>query len=136
MTKTFTLQLNDLSQVLHVDNVESFVGRDASGSFGLQAGHETFVTCLRPGLARFRDSAGKWHYIAQPGAVVLFAANRLQLSATRMLLSDDRDALVAQMDAQWQALDRQLGSTRLNITQVEQALARKLWDMSRRGETL
>ncbi len=134
--QTFTLLLNDISQALQFEQVESFVARDASGSFGLQAGHESFVTCLQPGLARFRDGKGQWHYIAQPGAVVLFADNRLQLAATQMLLSDDRDALVAQMDAQWQAMDQQLGTSKLNITQVEQALARKLWEMNRRGETL
>ena len=133
---TFRLLLNDMSQALQFDDVISFVGRDASGSFGLQAGHEAFVTCLQPGLARFRDQQEQWHYIAQPGAVVLFQNNQLHLSATQMLVSSDRDSLVAKMDAQWRAVDQQLGTAKLNITQVEQALARKLWELNRRGETL
>ena len=133
---TFTLLLNDISQALQFDAVTSFIGRDASGSFGLQAGHEAFVTCLQPGLARFRDQQQQWHYIAQPGAVVLFRNNQLQIAATQMLVSTDRDSLVTQMDAQWRAVDQQRGSMKLNITQVEQALARKLWELNKRGETL
>lgn len=133
---TFTLLLFDINQQCHYDNVHSFVGRDRSGSFGIQAGHETFVTCLQPGLARFRMADECWHYIAQPGAVILFQDQTLQLSTAQFLLSDERETLVSQMDAQWQELDQQLGSTKRNIAQVEQALARKIWEMNRRGEGL
>lgn len=133
---TFTLQLNDIAQHLQLDNVCSFIGRDASGSFGLQAGHEAFMTCLEPGLARFHDAQKQWHYIAQPGAVVLFVDNVLQLSTTQLFVSDDRDSLLEQLDAQWHVADQQLGSAKRTITTVEQALARKLWEMNRQGVTL
>ena len=56
LMNSFKLLIYDLSQQHEFDNVSSFVGRDSSGSFGLMAGHETFVTCLQPGLARFRQA--------------------------------------------------------------------------------
>lgn len=133
---TFTLLLHDINQQYSYDKVVSFVGRDGSGSFGIQAGHETFVTCLQPGLARFRMAENRWQYVAQPGAVILFQDNQLQLSASQLLLSDDYGSILSQMDSQWHELDQQLGSTKRNIAQVEQALARKILEMNRRGENL
>jgi F-type H+-transporting ATPase subunit epsilon len=129
----FRLVVQDMNKQWDSDTVLSFIARDGSGSFGIQAHHETFVTCLRPGLARFRCVDDGWHYLAQPGAVVLFSGNELHLSTTQFILSDDRDALVNQMEAEWRAAEQALRSTKRNITQIEQALARKLWEMSRRG---
>ena len=42
----FTLELHDANHAQRVDDVVSFVGEDASGSFGLQAGHARFMTML------------------------------------------------------------------------------------------
>ena len=133
---TFELILQDMTQQWHEAEARSFVATDVSGSFGIQAGHETFVTCLRPGLARFMDGSGQWQYVAQPGAVVWFADNRLYLSTAQFIISPERDRLVQHMDEEWRAAAEALGSTKRNIVQVEQALARKLWEMNKRGETL
>ncbi len=133
---TFILELNDLSQAQHFDVVSSFVGRDSSGSFGLRAGHETFVTCLQPGLARFQLDDKDWYYIAQPGAVLLFQDNRLKLATTQCIVSHDRETLLEQMEQQWQQVDQQLGDTQRTLRQMDQALARKIWEMTRSGSNL
>lgn len=133
---SFRLVIQDMNQQWSSETVLSFIGRDGSGSFGIQARHETFVTCLRPGLARFCCVGVGWHYLAQPGAVVLFSGNELRLSTTQFILSDDRDAVVNQMDAEWGAAEQMLRSNKRNIVQIEQALARKLWEMSRRDRAL
>ena len=132
----FQLILQDMTRQWRDEQVQSFVASDASGSFGIQAGHETFVTCLRPGLARFLGGDDKWHYIAQPGAVLWFADDQLYLSTAQFILSDQRDQLLEQMDEEWKAAAEALGSTKRSIAQVEQALARKLWEMNKRGEIL
>jgi len=43
---TFTLHLRDASQYERIEGVESFVGRDESGSFGILAGHARMMTAL------------------------------------------------------------------------------------------
>ncbi len=53
--------------------MRSFIGEDASGSFGLQAGHARFMTILEFGLARFRTAEADWQYLALPGALLYFA---------------------------------------------------------------
>lgn len=140
--KPYLLSIYDMSRTYSNGEVVSFVARDSSGSFGIQCGHQTFVTCLRPGIARFADVQGQWHYVAQPGSVLVFmnsherAENHLRLSTSQFVMSTQRDALLDFMDSEWQALDRDAGRTKRNIVQVEQALARKLWEMNRGGEAL
>ena len=49
---TFVLHLQSATQNERIEKVESFVGRDASGSFGILAGHAPFMTSLVFGMAR------------------------------------------------------------------------------------
>lgn len=132
---SFTLTLMDCSHQHRVVEVRQFIATDASGSFGLQAGHETFLTCLQPGLARYQSADQHWHYIAQPGAQLWFKDNHLQLITSQFTLSDDRGALLQLLETQWQAEAAALGATKRNITHMEQALARKLWEMNQHGLT-
>lgn len=134
--KTFVLLLNDLTRLERIEQVISFVGRDSSGSFGLQAGHEYFVTCLQPGLARYRDAQNRWRYIAQPGAVLVFDGRTLQIATSEYLCSDDHEDVVAALERQWAEQSQLSGLMRRTRLQLEQNLARKLWEMNRRGETL
>ena len=60
--KNFSLSLRDVTRGETIDGVSSFVGEDASGSFGLLGGHARFMTTLVFGLARFRTGPAQWHY--------------------------------------------------------------------------
>ncbi|MCE9684803.1 hypothetical protein LZP73_01060 [Shewanella sp. AS16] len=134
--KAFQLRLEGPTQGYGNDSVGSFVGHDASGSFCVYAHHETLVTCLRPGIARFCDVGGKWHYLAQPGAVLLMTQNCLRLCCSQFVLADSREQLLPYLDAQWQAAEQDLLQARRSIAQVEQALARKLLAINQRHEAL
>ena len=136
MNHCFELLLQDSTHQLQEGRAISFVGRDASGRFGIQAGHEPFLTCLEPGLARFRNDGGVWQYIAQPGAVLRFHQQRLQLITTQFVVSEDRAALLSLLESDWQQAAHTRQLARRNQVQIEQALARKLWQMSRGGEAL
>jgi len=50
----FTLLLQDATGAERIDGVEVFIGEDASGSFGILAGHARIMTTLVVGPARFR----------------------------------------------------------------------------------
>lgn len=132
--KTFALVLQDISKEWRDDRVYSFIARDASGSFGLQANHETFVTCLQPGIAGFRGHDRQWCYLAQPGSVVIFIDNHLYLATTQFVMNCDREVLVQLLDTEWRAAEQEIRISKQSIARVEQALARKLWEMSQRSE--
>ncbi len=131
---TFRCILQDFSHQWDSERALSFIAQDPGGSFGLRARHETFVTCLQPGLARVHIEDEGWWYIAQPGAVVVFRENVLRLSTSQFILSRDRDQLIARMEQVWQAADQGLRTTKTSYLQMEQALTRKLWEMNRQGD--
>ena len=58
---TFVLHLQDATRYERIEGVSSFVGEDASGSFGILAQHGRFMTSLVFGLARFRVGKDAWH---------------------------------------------------------------------------
>ena len=62
--------LRDSSSAKRIDGVVSFVGEDASGSFGILPGHARIMSILELGLARFRRADEPWQYLAMPGAVL------------------------------------------------------------------
>lgn len=70
--KTFHLQLYDTRQQQRIAGVRSFVGEDATGSFGILPGHARFMTILVFGMARFRLEDADWQYLAAPGGGALF----------------------------------------------------------------
>ena len=75
--KRFTLVLQDAAHTERINDVTSFVGEDASGSFGILTGHARMMTSLVFGLARFRIDENPWQYLALPGAVLYFRNNEL-----------------------------------------------------------
>lgn len=85
----FTLYLLDATHSEQIENVTSFTGEDATGSFGLLANHSRFMTVLSLGIAKFRVADGAWKYLAVPGGVVYFQNNRMTLCSYRFLMDDD-----------------------------------------------
>jgi hypothetical protein len=67
---TFVMHLQDATSYERIKHVESFVGADDSGSFGVQAGHARLMTSLVFGLARYRVAGEPWQYIAALGAAL------------------------------------------------------------------
>jgi F-type H+-transporting ATPase subunit epsilon len=127
--KTFTLELHDASHMHRVDGVVSFVAEDASGSFGLMAGHARFMTSLGFGLARFRRRQGGWHYIAMPGAVLYFAADRLWIGTRRFVLDDDYNRISRLLREQLLTEEQALRNTKRSLRRMEEELLRRLWQL-------
>ena len=131
---TFVLQLQDALHHEQVDAVESFVGRDASGSFGLLAGHERFMTSLGFGLARFRCTGAGWEYLALPGALVYFKDNVLTLSTRRYLRDFDYGRISGLLLDRLAAEEQELAEIQQSLQQLEGEMLRRLWELTRRGE--
>ena len=128
---TFTLCLLDTVHATERDDVVSFVGEDASGSFGLLADHERFATCLVFGLSRFRTEDGAWLYIAMPGGVLYFANNRLTISGRHYIVDRDYERISDVLHTQLLAEETQLQSLKKSLHSMESELFKRLWEAGR-----
>ena len=130
--KPFTLKLQDATQSVAITNVTAFVGEDASGSFGILAGHARFMTSLIIGLARFRIGEHTWKYLASPGAVLYFHDNILTLSTRRYLLDDDYMRISQALQQQLLAEEEKLHSMKQSLHHMEEEILKRLWEMGRK----
>ncbi len=127
----FMLDLQDAAHTERMENVASFIGEDASGSFGIQAWHERFMTSLVFGLARYRIADRPWQYVAVPGALVYFTDNVLTLSTRRYLRDENFAQITALLDAQLVKEEEDLRGMKLSLQRMEEEMIKQLWQMSR-----
>jgi F-type H+-transporting ATPase subunit epsilon len=130
--KTFTLRLQDATRSEQISDVVSFVGEDASGSFGVLAGHIRLLTCLVVGLARFRRADGGWKYLALPGAVLYFHDDVLTLSTRHFLVDEDYSRISEALQQQLMAEEEKLQSMKESLRRMEENILKRLWQMGRK----
>jgi F-type H+-transporting ATPase subunit epsilon len=131
--KTFRMTLCDATRQETFENIVSFVGEDASGSFGILAGHARLMTSLLFGLARFRRADDLWHYLAFPGALLYFAHDELSISTRRYLLDDDYGRISTALQEQLLAEEEGLRAMKESLHRMEEELLRRMWEMNRAG---
>lgn len=130
--KTFTLKLHDATRSEEIRDVTSFVGEDASGSFGILAGHGRMIASLVIGLARFRLGESEWKYLALPGATLYFNDNVLTLSTRRYLVDDDYTRISDALQQQLLAEEEELRSMKHSLRHMEQEVLKHLWELGRK----
>lgn len=131
--RTFTLVLQDATRSEQIDDVVSFGAEDASGSFGILAGHARMMTTLLTGLARYRHADGDWQYLAMPGAVLYFHDDTLTLGTRRYLRDSNYLRISRALREQLLAEEEKLKATRDSLRRMEEALLKRLWESGRRG---
>ena len=131
--KTFRMTLCDATRQEEFKDIVSFVGEDASGSFGILAGHARLMTSLLFGLARFRHADGAWHYLALPGALIYFVNDKLSISTRRYLLDDDYERISTALQQQLLAEEEDLRVMKESLHRMEESLLRRMWEMNRAG---
>lgn len=129
--KTFTLNLLSAHQSERIEEVESFVGEDASGSFGLKAQHERCMTILVFGLARYRCREQPWQYLALPGALAYFAGNELFLDTRRYLRDEDYNRISRALTEQLLKEEEVLVGLKRNLRRLEEAMMQQLLEIER-----
>jgi len=127
----FSLRLLTTTHTEQITGVTSFVGEDASGSFGILAGHARMMTSLSIGLARFRTGAGAWRYLAQPGAVLYFHNNVLTLCTRRYLIDDDYTRISQALQQQLLVEEEHLHAMKLSLHHLEEQVLKRLWEIGR-----
>ncbi|MDH4120804.1 MAG: F0F1 ATP synthase subunit epsilon [Deltaproteobacteria bacterium] len=118
----FSLVLQDATQHERIDGVESFVGENASGQFGIMAGHTRMLTHLTFGLARYRQAGDTWVYLALPGALLQFMNNEMVLSTTHYLRGTDHQALAQALDTQLRAEQDKKKEIKESLERLEQEM--------------
>ena len=127
--KGFTLNLLDPSQSERIEGVVSFVGEDATGSFGILPGHARFMTVLGFGLARFREHNGPWHYLAVPGAVLYFVDDILYITTRYYLRDVDVERISRVLEEHMAAEERELRAVKESLRCMEEELLRRMWEL-------
>ena len=128
----FILHLQSAARYERFENVSSFVGEDASGSFGILPGRARFMTVLEYGLARYRAARGPWQFVACPGAVLSFADDQLFLNTRRYLRDEDYGRVSALLAGQLAKEEAELKNVKDNLQRLEHELFRRLLKLDRR----
>lgn len=132
--RAMTLQLYHATGSERFDGVTSFVGEDASGSFGILPGHVRMMTALDVGLVRFRVGANDWHYLALPGGILCAGGDRVTI-CTRRCLHDTDFRRMGALLAELQRADHEtLGGIRESLHRLEEEMLRRLREIERGGE--
>lgn len=134
--KAYVLHLESATQYERVEDVESFVGVDASGSFGILPGHGRMSTVLELGLARFRVAGGQWQFVAAPGAVVRYVEGELHFSARRYLRDADFERVRVALQHELLAEENALQSVKQSLRRLEEEMLKRLWKLGRGGEVV
>lgn len=129
---TFTLSLQDTIHVENYEGVTSFVGEDASGSFGIFANHDRLMTSLVMGLSRFRIGEQEWQYIATPSALLYFNNNTLSLSCRHFFINKDYMIISSALEEQLLAEEIQLQNQKQSLRHMEEEVLKRLWEVGRR----
>ncbi|MFI2809943.1 hypothetical protein [Microbulbifer sp. M83] len=129
---SFTLELLSATELRKVEGVISFVGEDASGSFGILAGHMRCITSLVFGLSRFRCIDGEWHYLALPGGLLYFLDNRLQVCTRHFMVDRDYERISGLLQEQLLEEERALQDMKESLRRLEESLLKRLWESGHR----
>ena len=124
----FTLQLYDAIQTQTLSDVVSFTGEDASGSFGIMANHERFMTCLVFGMARIRTLDNNVQYLAMPGGVLYFTDNMLSISTRHFIIDTDYEQISTVLQNQLVEEEGRLMTLKRSLHNMETELFKRLWE--------
>ncbi len=130
----FVMHLQSAIQYERVESVTMFVGEDASGSFGIMAGHHRLMTPLQFGLARFRTEDDEWQFLALPGGMLYFVNNELFLNTRRYLRDQDCARITQALEQQLRREEAALRELKESLHRLEEEMFKRLWKLGRGRE--
>lgn len=130
----FVMHLQSATQYERVESVAMFVGEDATGSFGIMAGHHRMMTPLRFGLARFRTGDGEWQFLALPGGVLYFVDDELFLNTRHYLRDRDYVRITQALEQQLRSEEAALRELTESLHHLEEEMFKRLWSLARSRE--
>lgn len=131
----FVVHLQSATQYERIERVTMFVGEDASGSFGILAGHHRMMTPLQFGLARFRQDDGDWQFLALPGGLLYFVGNELFLNTRHYLRDRDCVKITKALEEQLRREEASLRELKDSLHRLEEEMFKRLWKLGRSRES-
>lgn len=128
---SFILNLQSSDQFERIEDVDSFVAEDASGSFGVRAHHERFMTALVFGLARYRREGEPWQYLALPGGLAYFVDNQLFINARRYIRDSDYSRISKVLTEQLLKEEETLAGLKQSLRRLEEEMLKRLLEIER-----
>lgn len=134
--RTFTLMLLDGRCIDRIAEVTSLVAEDASGQFGIEAGHEALITVLEPGLFRYRIATGDaWTYAACVGGLLSCAraddgGSDVRIVSSRFIRNASPEALQSSLDDLLARESNLRMSTRESQLRLDLALYKKMQQLA------
>lgn len=125
----FVMYLQSATQYERIERVTMFVGEDASGSFGIMAGHHRMMTTLQFGLARFCTDDSEWQFLALPGGVLYFVNNELFLNTRRYLRDRDCARITRALEQQLRREEAALRELKESLHRLEEEMFKRLWKL-------
>lgn len=128
-----SLTLLDGARSERIGEVTSVVAGDASGQFGVQAGHAEFVTMLEPGIFRYRTRrVPAWTFMAGAGGLLSCTerGTEVRIVSSRFLRGATPEALQAALDALLAREGRLRLSTRASQLRLVLAFHRMLQQLA------
>lgn len=132
--RTFVLHLQGATQYERFDDVTSFVGRDASGSFGILAGHGRMMTSLGLGLARFQLQEADWRHLALAGGLLYMVNNELFINTRRYVHDPDYRRVSRVLEEQLLTEETSLTQLKESAHRLEEEMLKRLWKLGRGEE--
>ena len=129
--KPITVLLEDITHRQEYADVNSFVGEDKTGHFGILPNHARFMTSLAMGLCRFKTLKDGWLYVATAGALLYFHDNRLSLTSRHFLIDSDYQRISAALAEQILAEEARLQGQKQSLRQMEEEVLKRLWELRR-----
>ena len=127
----FKINLYGTTQNETIENAISFVGEDQSGSFGIMSNHARMMTCLKFGLAYFRNEKNEVEYLAFPGAVVYFVNNNLHISTRHYFRDKNYHEIIAKLEQQLLVEEQNISSIKGTLHRLDEMTFRRLWELER-----
>lgn len=134
--KTFVLKIYSPFGYLSMNDVTSFVGIDASGSFGILANHERMMTVLEFGFVTVYRRDHGVQYVALPGGILYFQKNTLRLVTSRYFVSDNDKELNAQLSGQIAREETKVRDLKESVCKMEESMFKQLYRQERERSLL
>jgi F-type H+-transporting ATPase subunit epsilon len=124
--KSFVLELLSPSRTERVEGIVSFVGRDASGSFGILPDAARRISALSLGLAQIRFNDGRTEYLALPGGLLYFVSNVLRISSEEFVRDANFERISAVLEKKRVEEEGSVSETRRSLHRLDEEIMKRL----------
>src|SRR5689334_10279226 len=118
--------------VLVREQVRGVQAADPTGQFGLLTGHECFVTLLVPCVLAYRDEAGKEHFAAADGGVLLLKHDHVSIVTREAVVADHLEQVADAAAAMLEARRLQEKVARAEFIELQTSLLKQLSEVQKR----